>query len=198
LGGHRWGNLRWPSGVIKNKRTQASLHDAVDTELARAKIEANAIADRISINLAAINLHTDKAFLFYDIPSLVLKNADDLTAIVKNRISEHYQAIEAARIEAERQRIAEQERIKAEASARAEERAKAQALAAIAEAQEEPPKQAITPVQPASVATEKAAKTSVRSELNAALDKLNETQLQRILSFVKSRFEKEITSQIEA
>jgi predicted phage-related endonuclease len=105
------------AGVMKNKRTIASLRDAVDTELARFKIEANAVADRIQINLGVLReLGAAHAFLFADAPSIVLKAADDLRALVKLRIAEHEQA-EAAKAEALRARIAEEERIKAEKAA---------------------------------------------------------------------------------
>lgn len=107
------------AGVMKGKKTVTSLRDAVDTELARFKIEANAIADRIQINLGTLReLAGAHAFLFADTPSIVLKDADDLTALVKLRIAEHERA-EAAKAEALRARIAEEERVKAEAAERA-------------------------------------------------------------------------------
>jgi hypothetical protein len=102
------------AGAMKGKKTVTSLRDAVDTELARFKIEANAVADRIQINLGTLReLASAHAFLFADTPSIVLKAADDLTALVKMRIAEHEQA-EAAKAEALRARIAEEERVKAE------------------------------------------------------------------------------------
>lgn len=107
------------AGVMKGKKTVASLRDAVDTELARFKIEANAVADRIQVNLTTLReLAANHAFLFADAPSIVLKAADDLTALVKMRIAEHEQA-EAAKAEALRAKIAEEERVKAEAAERA-------------------------------------------------------------------------------
>jgi predicted phage-related endonuclease len=102
------------AGVMKGKKTVTSLRDAVDTELARFKIEANAVADRIQINLGVLReLASNHIFLFADTPSIVLKAADDLAALVKMRIAEHEQA-EAAKAEALRARIAEEERVKAE------------------------------------------------------------------------------------
>jgi predicted phage-related endonuclease len=106
------------AGAMKGKKTVTSLRDAVDTELARFKIEANAVADRIQINLGVLReLAGAHAFLFADAASLVLKASDDLTALVKMRIAEHEQA-EAAKAEALRARIAEEERIKAEQAER--------------------------------------------------------------------------------
>lgn len=107
------------AGVMKGKKTVTSLRDAVDTELARFKIEANAVADRIQINLGVLReLASNHTFLFADTPSIVLKAPDDLAALVKMRIAEHEQA-EAAKAEALRARIAEEERVKAEAAERA-------------------------------------------------------------------------------
>lgn len=103
--------------AMKGKKTVASLRDAVDTELARFKIEANAIADKIHINLGTLReLAGDFPFLFADTPQIVLKATDDLTALVQLRIGDHQRA-EAAKDEALRVKIAEEERIKAEAAA---------------------------------------------------------------------------------
>ena len=127
------------AGVMKGKKTVTSLRDAVDTELARFKIAANAVADRIQINLGTLReLAAGHAFLFADTGSIVLKDADDLTALVKMRIAEHQQA-EAAKAEALRAQIAEEERVKAEAAAAEKvraEQAEAARVAAEAEAVE--------------------------------------------------------------
>lgn len=105
------------AGAMKGKKSIASLHDAVDTELARFKIEANTIADKIQINLAVMrDLAVAHAFLFSDIGTIVLKATDDLTALVKMRIAEHDKA-EAEKASALRAKIAEEERIKAEHAA---------------------------------------------------------------------------------
>ena len=105
------------AGVMKGKKTVASLRDAVDTELARFKIEANAVADRIQINLGTLReLGSKHIFLFADTAQIVLKAADDLTALVKLRIAEH-EKDEADKAEALRAKIAEEERVKAEAAA---------------------------------------------------------------------------------
>lgn len=92
-------------GAIKGKRTVDSLRDAVNTELARAKIAANEIADRIQVNLTTLReLASAHAFLFADAPQLVMKANDDLLVLIKSRISEHETA-KAAQQEAERERI---------------------------------------------------------------------------------------------
>jgi putative phage-type endonuclease len=96
-------------GAMKNKRTIASLQDAVDTELARAKIDASQAADSIRLNLTSLaELAADHAFLFSDIQQLVTKANDDLVTLIKFRISEHEKA-EEEKAEATRKRIREEE-----------------------------------------------------------------------------------------
>ncbi|WP_324710441.1 YqaJ viral recombinase family protein [Pseudomonas citronellolis] len=78
------------AGAIKGKKTVASLQDAANTELARAKIEASRMADGIRANLRSFDeLAGDHASLFADLQQLVLKPSDDLVATVKSRITEH-------------------------------------------------------------------------------------------------------------
>lgn len=80
-------------GAIKGKRSVSSIRDAVNTLLAATKIAANETADRIQVNLTTLReLAKDHAFLFADTSVLVLKANDDLTALVKLRISEHKEA----------------------------------------------------------------------------------------------------------
>lgn len=101
-------------GAIKGLRTFDSMQNAVDTELARAKIAASATADKIQANLATLReLAADHAFLFADTAQIVLKAPDDLTMLVKSRIAEH-QAAEAKKEEAQRERIRQEEQAKAE------------------------------------------------------------------------------------
>ena len=62
------------SGVTKNKRTISSLHDSVDSELARVKIEANDIAQLIRANIAFIrDTASDYKFLFNDTQQIIIK-----------------------------------------------------------------------------------------------------------------------------
>ena len=110
------------AGVIKGKKTITSLRDAVDTELARAKIEANRIADLIQINLNCLrDTAKDHVFLFSDAAQLVLKDAEYVEAIIKSRIADHT-AAEAKRIEAERERIRAEEQAKLIAEQQRQER----------------------------------------------------------------------------
>lgn len=94
---------------MKNKRTIASLQDAVDTELARAKIAASQAADGIRLNLSSLaELAVDHTFLFNDVQQLMMKTNDDLIALIKVRISEHQKA-EEEKAEAQREQIRQQE-----------------------------------------------------------------------------------------
>jgi putative phage-type endonuclease len=90
------------AGVIKGKRTVASLQDAVDTELARVKIEASSVHLRMDANLRTIDAQEAHAFLFSDVAQLVAKAPDDLALLIKSRIAEH-EAKEAKRLEAQRE-----------------------------------------------------------------------------------------------
>lgn len=132
------------AGAMKNKRTIASLQDAVDTELARAKIAASQSADAIRLNLNSLaELAPDHAFLFNDIQQLVLKANDDLVALIKVRISEHQKA-EEQKAEARREQIRHQE------LKRIEDEAKAKAPVEQAPVASPAPMKAAAPVQSAS------------------------------------------------
>lgn len=112
------------AGAIKGKRTISSLQDAADSELARAKIEANRIAESIETNLASLRtLAAGHAFLFSDAQQLVLKDNEALEAIIKGRISDHEteEKAKAERLaEAERERIRKEERERLEKEQAAE------------------------------------------------------------------------------
>jgi predicted phage-related endonuclease len=93
------------TGVAKNLRTLASLQNAVDTELARVKIQASAIADKVQANFLWVGVAAKGyEFLFADTATIVLKATDDFNALLMNRIALH-QASEADRLEKERERI---------------------------------------------------------------------------------------------
>ena len=105
--------------VMKGKRSFEKMEEAVNSELAKAKIEANEIAQVIRKNLDSLTeLAGNHKFLFSDHAMLLLKDNDDLVNLIKARIAEHEQA------EAERKRQ-EQERIEREAKEKAEREAKA-------------------------------------------------------------------------
>jgi len=101
-------------GVIKGLRTIDSITNAVDTELARAKIAAGEVANRIHTNVGQINA-ANAPTLFPDMSPLVLKAPDDLAAIISQRL-----AAEQARREAETARIRAEEAARLEREAEAE------------------------------------------------------------------------------
>jgi len=88
--------------AIKGKKSVASLRDACDTELARAKIATSAIADRIESNRKAMGNH---AALFPDFPHVCTKERTDFANLVAVRVQQQKEAEakrEAERAEAER------------------------------------------------------------------------------------------------
>jgi Sec-independent protein translocase protein TatA len=129
--------------AIRGLKTMASIQNAVDTELARVKIEATAQAQKIAANLAAINEHPEHRAMFADMRTLVLKDCEFVALTVKQRIADHVaeiakreedarvriQAEADAKAKAEADRVIEAERakIRAEEEARAKEAA-AQAI----------------------------------------------------------------------
>jgi len=182
--------------VVKNKRTIESLRNAIDTELARAKIEASEIADRISLNLKTSGLE-DYPFLFADLATLCLKANDDFAAVAAARIQSH-QAQEAARIEAATARIAEQERIKAEAAARQEEQAKVTLIPTTSEPQNLSPEpaefKADTTIVHSSISDMTGAghrtfqRASARELVDDILNNLSESALQEVLQYLQTAF----------
>lgn len=118
---------KWADFVtaMRGKKTITSLRSAVNDEIARFKIDANEIADRIQTNLNSLRDMADGfQFLFADTAQIVLKQNDDLVALIKTRIAEHKES-EAAKKERERlaqeelqrRATAEQERIATAANA---------------------------------------------------------------------------------
>ncbi len=89
------------AGAIKGKRTVESLRSAVNDELARAKIEASNIATRIHANVKTLKA---SGLVVPDAATLVLKAPDDLAAIIATR-----KAAEQQHLEAERERIRQEE-----------------------------------------------------------------------------------------
>ncbi|MBP0943119.1 YqaJ viral recombinase family protein [Pseudomonas alliivorans] len=129
------------AGAIKGKKTIASLRDAADSELARAKIEASQAGDSIRANLESLcTLAAEYPFLFSDSQQIVLKNNDDLVSLIKVRINEHKET-EAKKEEAQRERIREEE------AAKLKEAAEAKRKEAEANAKTVVPVTAATPVE---------------------------------------------------
>lgn len=94
-------------GAMKGKRTILTLRCAANDEVARAKIEANRIAESMRTNIAIFDkLTVEHAFLFQDKAQLIGKDSDSLEAIIKTRVIEHEAAEQKKRDDAiEAQRI---------------------------------------------------------------------------------------------
>ncbi|MEH6435807.1 YqaJ viral recombinase family protein [Massilia sp. DD77] len=109
------------AGAMKNKRTLATLQDAVDTELANAKIAVDAIAQAVRGRLTWYREHAaGYEFLFADLQSVIQKADDDFQLAVRTRIENH-QRQEAEKAERARQeQEAARQREEAAAQARAE------------------------------------------------------------------------------
>lgn len=104
--------------VIKGMRSLSSMEDAVATRLATAKIDANAAADRLQVNLNHLrDTAADYKHLFPDTGTIIQKAPDDLKALVSLRISEHKAEVEKKEQET-RERIRAEEQAKAEKDAR--------------------------------------------------------------------------------
>lgn len=95
--------------AIKGLKTLTSMREKIDAAVANAKIAASQKADAIRVNAAILDQHKDHAFLFTDCSRIVVeKSADDLRNLIAARIAEHT-AREAAKLEAERDRIRAEE-----------------------------------------------------------------------------------------
>lgn len=105
--------------AMKGKRSFSSMQESVDAVAANAKIDASQYADRIRANVAILARHAEHATLFADRVQLCATKApEDLRNLVAARIAEHQQA-EQARLDAEREKIREQEQAKAQEAAAA-------------------------------------------------------------------------------
>lgn len=127
-------NLAQPNFAesIKGKRNFASMQDAIDTMLAGAKMDADAVAKDIRNKLAWCKDNAaGHSALFSDLQQIITKPMDDFVLTISSRIDKA-KADEQARLDAERDRIRAEE----EAKAKAEAEAKLRAEIAAKEAQE--------------------------------------------------------------
>ncbi|APW38483.1 hypothetical protein RD110_15790 [Rhodoferax koreense] len=100
--------------VVKNKRSLASIQDAVNTELARCKIAADTCAKDVREKRAWTKAAAEGyGFLFADLQLIIFKPLDDFKLIVTTRIANH-KAAKAKEEEDTRERIAAEERARAE------------------------------------------------------------------------------------
>jgi hypothetical protein len=106
------------AGSIKGKRSLDSMRDAVDTELARAKIAHNELAERMRSNIKTLKGDGhDWSFLFPDLGQVAGKPAEDFANLVAARVAKYQQDQEDARQRALRQ---DEERKAREAAAAAQ------------------------------------------------------------------------------
>lgn len=125
------------ASAIKGKRNYASMQDAVDTMLAQAKSGADAAAKDVRAKLAWCKENAaGHSALFPDLQQIISKPMDDFTLTITSRI-EKAKADDAAKLEAERERIRQEEEAKARSKMEAEAKAKAEAEAAAKLAEEE-------------------------------------------------------------
>lgn len=96
-------------GAMKGMRTIASLHNAVDTMLSQSKVGADAVARDLRTKLAWYKENASSHnYLFHDLQQIITKPLDDFQLVVNTRIEQHKKS-EEERIEAERQRIQQEE-----------------------------------------------------------------------------------------
>ena len=118
--------------AMKNQRMLESVFNKLDTELARAKIAADAVARKVRANLSYLNENASEyRFLFNDLQQIAQKDEADFSALIKVRVSTHEEA-QAAKLEAERAQMQREEQAKAERAAQAvidAERAQAERVA---------------------------------------------------------------------
>ena len=91
--------------AIKGLKTLESMRDKLSTALANAKIESNEVADRIELNAKAAK---DHMHLLPDFAGVCTKPTDDFAALLALRIQQDEQ-----RKDAERERIRQEEAMKA-------------------------------------------------------------------------------------
>ncbi len=98
---------------VKGLKSLDSMRDKVSVAVANAKIEANAIADRIDVNRKTV----EDMSLFPDFAQVCTKAPDDFAALLAMRNNARKEA-EAKRMEADRERIRAEEQAKAQAEQR--------------------------------------------------------------------------------
>lgn len=123
-------------GAMKGKRSVATLRDAMGTTLANGKIEADRFAKMIEQNIEFAKPFQDEFgdTLFYDMKHIATKDPEAFAAIVKLRVADHRQKLEA------------EAQAKADAIAKAEAEAAAKAATAANQTQYEQVKEMVPSV----------------------------------------------------
>lgn len=161
--------------AIKGKKSFSSMREAVDAAAAKAKIEASQHADRVRANIAVLAEHADCAHLFPDRVQLCASKApDDLRNLVAARVAEHQQH-EAQRLEAERERIRQEEAARLAAEQRAKELVAAEAKQHDTTPAAEVPEPAPAPAPIAPVAPDRPVARIKLGDINARIAPLSIT-----------------------
>lgn len=105
-------NFQMFGEAIKGLKSLDSMRDKVSSALANAKVDTNAVADRIEANRKSVEDMT----LFPDFRQVCTKEAEDFAALLALRTQQRAEA-EAKRLEAERERIRQEEQAKAQREA---------------------------------------------------------------------------------
>jgi len=129
------------SDAIKGLKSLDSMRDKVSVALANAKIESNAIADRIDANKKAMGDHA--GLFIHDFAAVCTKATDDFSALVSMRVAQQKEADEK-RLAAERERIRAEE----EAKARHEAERPAACVQQIQKSETQPASNSISETQP--------------------------------------------------
>lgn len=126
--GEGMAHMVWPdfADAIKGMKSLDSMRDKVSVALANAKIEANAIADRIDANRKTV----EDMSLFPDFAQVCTKAQEDFAALMAMRVAQR-KAAEEKRLEAERERIRAEEQAKAQREAAEEKRKQQEAELAV-------------------------------------------------------------------
>lgn len=96
------------AAVIKGLKTLASMRDKLGAELARCKVDADALAMVIMDNMKLLAKQTEEhKLLFSDLTAICTKPQEDFAAIVTARIAKAEEAAEAARKAAEAREAAQ-------------------------------------------------------------------------------------------
>lgn len=179
------------AGAIRSLKTIDSLKNAINTELARCKIEADGFAATIAANLAQLG---ERRHLCPDLAAICTKPAEDFAALIELRQRQADEAEAKRRAEAEARRAEELAR-QAQASAAAAVAVAAPASPAIA-AQAEATIVAARSIAPAPAATVIAAPAAthtgitgtgkLRDMIDDHLATFDANQLQRVLDFCRS------------
>jgi hypothetical protein len=106
--------------AIKGTKTISSMQDAVNTMLATAKIEADALSrDLREKHVWYIENAGEYSFLFSDLSALIYKDSDSFQAVCRNRILTHQEQEKAKAEAAEKAQAEREKRIAAEAAEKA-------------------------------------------------------------------------------